>query len=394
MKKLTALFLSLALVFTFAVAPVSAEDDGKLRFGDDGKFRILHICDIQDGPLLLSITSDFIKDMLKETQPDLVVLGGDNIAGGSCIIDPLAAIAIDRFMSIFEEAGVSVAMVYGNHDAEGLATREDQMTMYEKYDCFVGCAGEDLTGCGNYNVPIYSNNGEDILYNLWMIDSLSYNEPEEWFFEKNFQENDLGGYGAVHKDQIDWYVRTSNELKAQNGGNAVPSMMFQHIVVPEIYDALIQVPAGTEGSVDGWKLPEGAKGEMGETPCPPQYTNGQFDAVVEQGDVVAMFFGHDHTNSYELTHKGVDLVNTPGVGFSSYGADNRGVRVIDLDVNDLSTYETEVIAWREYYDADNNEFANNRFILNGNEFETGDKIAAFFALAPEYILMFLSKLFA
>lgn len=394
MKKLTALLLSLALVFTFAVAPVSAEDDGKLRFGDDGKFRILHICDIQDGPLLLSITSDFIKDMLNETQPDLVVLGGDNVAGGSCLTDGLTAVAIDRFMSIFEEAGVSVAMVYGNHDAEGLATREDQMTMYEKYDCFVGCAGEDLTGCGNYNVPIYSNNGEDILYNLWMIDSLSYNEPEEWFFEKNFQENDLGGYGAVHKDQIDWYVRTSNELKAQNGGNAVPSMMFQHIVVPEIYDALIQVPAGTEGSVDGWKLPEGAKGEMGETPCPPQYTNGQFDAVVEQGDVVAMFFGHDHTNSYELTHKGVDLVNTPGVGFSSYGADNRGVRVIDLDVNDLSTYETEVIAWREYYDADNNEFANNRFILNGNEFETGDKIAAFFALAPEYILMFLSKLFA
>lgn len=393
MKKLTAILLTLALVFTFAVTPVSAENDEKLRFGDDGKFRILHICDIQDGPLLLGITSDFIKDMLDETDPDLVVLGGDNISGGSCIIDPLAAVAIDKFMSIFEEEGVPVAIVYGNHDAEGLATREDQMKMYEKYDCFVGCAGEDLTGCGNYNVPIYSANGDDILYNLWMIDSLSYNEPEEWFFERNFQENDLGGYGAVHKDQIDWYVKTSNELKAQNGGKAVPSMMFQHIVVPEIFDALVKVPEGTAGSVDGWALPEGAKGDLGEAPCPPQYTNGQFDAVVEQGDVVAMFFGHDHKNSFELTHKGVDLVTTPGVGFSSYGGDNRGVRVIDLDVNDLSTYETEVIAWRDYYDADNNSFASNRFILNGNEFETNEKIEAFFALAQENFLLLLAGLF-
>lgn len=391
MKKLVALLMVFAFVFTFAVTPVSAENDGKLRFGDDGKFRILHICDIQDGPFLLKITSDFIEDMLEETQPDLVVLGGDNVAGGSCITDSLTAVAIDKFMSIFEEAGVPVAIVYGNHDAEGLATREDQMEMYEKYDCFVGCAGEELTGCGNYNLPIYSADGDEILYNLWMIDSLSYNEPEEWFFEKNFQENDLGGYGAVHKDQIEWYKRVSNELKAQNGGSPVPSMMFQHIVVPEIFDALVQVPKGTAGSVDGWKLPEGAKGDMGEAPCPPQYTNGQFDAVVEQGDVVAMFFGHDHKNSFEVSHKGVDLVTTPGVGFSSYGDNNRGVRVIDLDVNDLSTYETEVIAWREYYDADNNEFANNRFILNGNEFSTEEKIAAFFAIADELILQLLAK---
>ena len=392
MKKIFSVIVALAMVFTLAVTPVSADSDNTLRFGEDGKFRILHICDIQDGPALLGITSDFIKAMLDETQPDLVVLGGDNVSGGSCITDGLTAIAIDRFMSIFEEEGVAVAMVYGNHDAEGLATREDQMKMYERYDCFVGCAGEDLTGCGNYNVPIYSNDGENILYNLWMFDSLSYNEPEENFWENNFYEYDLGGYGAVHKDQIDWYVETSNELKEQNGGQPVPSMMFQHIIVPEIFNALVQVPEGTEGSVDGWMLPEGAEGELGEVPCPPQYTNGQFDAAVAQDDVVAMFFGHDHKNSFVVNHNGIDLVTTPGVGFSSYGGDNRGVRVIDLDVNDLSTYETEVIEWREFYDADNNTLADNRFIINGNEFETNEKFVAFFAYISEYIQLIFADL--
>lgn len=394
MKKLTAIFLALALVFALAVVPASAENDTKLRFGDDGKFRILHICDIQDGPFLLKVTSDFIKGAIEETQPDLVILGGDNVSGGSCTTKVLTSVAIDGFMSIFEDAGIPVAMVFGNHDAEGLATREDMMKMYEKYDCFIGCAGEDLSGCGNYNVPIYSADGEKILYNLWMIDSLNYNSVEDSFYENNFYENDLGGYAAVHKDQIDWYVKTSNELKAQNGGEPVPSMMFQHIVVPEIFDALVKVPEGTAGSVGGWVLPEGAKGELGETPCPPAYTNGQFDAVLQQGDVVAMLFGHDHKNTFELTHKGVDLITTPGVGFSSYGNHTRGARIIDLDVNDLSSYETELITWRDYFDADNNALAQNRYILNGNEFETGEKIKAFFEVLKGYITIYLSKLFA
>ena len=125
-------------------------------------------------------------------------------------------------------------------------------------------------------------------------------------------------------------------------------------------------------------LPEGAKGELLEDPCPPHYTNGQFDAILKQGDVVAMFFGHDHKNSFELNYKGVDLVNTPGVGFSSYGGYNRGARVIDIKESDTSAYTTEVITWLEFYDADNNTAALNEFILNGNEFSTAEKIEAFF----------------
>ena len=387
MKKIFSVIVALAMVFTLAVTPVSADSDNTLRFGEDGKFRILHICDIQDGPALLGITSDFIKAMLDETQPALVVLGGDNVSGGSCITDGLTAIAIDRFMSIFEEEGVAVAIVYGNHDAEGLATREDQMKMYERYDCFVGCAGEDLTGCGNYNVPIYSNDGENILYNLWMFDSLSYNEPEENFWENNFQENDLGGYGAVHKDQIDWYVKKSNELKEANGGEPVPSMVFQHIIVPEIYDVLAKDKDGK------WILPEGVDGELWEDPCPPHYSNGQFDAMVAQGDVVAMFFGHDHKNDFIVNNQGIDLVNTPGVGFSSYGAENRGARVIDLDVKDLSTYKTEVIDWLDFYDAENNTTAMYTFIIHGNEYPFGEKLLAFVKLTAEFVGPILKKAF-
>lgn len=381
MKKFISVILSAVMLLSFCSFGFAA-DDATLRFGDDGNFRILQIADIQDGPLLLNPTKNFITDVLAETDPDLVILTGDNISGGASGTKLLARIAIGRFMSIFEKYGVPVAAVFGNHDSEGGMTKEEMMEVYESYDCFVGCAGEDLTGCGNYNLPIMSSDGSKVAYNIWCIDSLTYNEKNPAKNDPGYYENDLEGYGCVHKDQIDWYVKTSNELKAANGGTPVPSMMFQHIVVPEIYDVLVQ----TSG---GYKLPEGVKGELNEDPCPPEYSNGQFDAVVNQGDVVAMFFGHDHKNSFELTHKGVDLVNTPGVGFSSYGDHGRGARVIDISEDDTSTYTTEVITWLEFYDAENNPAAMNEFKLNGNEFDTATKIEAFFG----YIFAKIAEIF-
>ncbi len=385
MKKIISIILSVAMLFGFAAMPASAETDKTLKFGEDGKFRILQFADIQDNAFLEYATYQFIRDSVEATQPDLIVLTGDNISGGGSPTKGLAKLAIWRYMSIFEKAGVPVAAVFGNHDSEGPATKEDQMAMYESFDCFVGCEGEDLTGCGNYNLPIYSADGEKMLYNLWMIDSLTYNRHPEDEKDVAYYENDLEGYACVHKDQIDWYVKKSNELKAANGGEPVPSMVFQHIIVPEIYDVLAKDKDGK------WILPEGNDGELWEDPCPPHYSNGEFDAMVNQGDVVAMFFGHDHKNSFIVPHKGIDLVNTPGVGFSSYGDENRGARVIDLDVKDLSTYETEVVEWLDFYDAENNTTAMYTFIIHGNEYPFGEKLLAFVKLTAEFLAPIVKK---
>ncbi|MBQ4338619.1 MAG: metallophosphoesterase family protein [Clostridia bacterium] len=379
MKKFISLLLCAVMLISCVIMPAHAENTTKLKFGDDGKFRILHFADFQDIFYMMNATKDFIHASIEKAQPDLIVLGGDNITGGAGIIKPLTRMSIDQFMSIFEEYSIPVAAVFGNHDSEGAATKEDMMKMYESYDCFIGCAGEDLTGCGNYNLPIYASDSDKVAFNLWLIDSLTYNESDK---KDNYCENDLEGYACVHKDQIDWYVKTSNELKAANGGKPVPSLVFQHIVVPEIYDALVKTETG-------YTLPESATGVLGEDPCPPNYSNGQFDAMVNQGDVLAMFFGHDHTNTYEVEHKGIDLVNTPGAGFHSYGDNSRGARVIDLDENDLWNYETELIFWREIFDVENNALANYRFIYSASEYSTAEQIRAFFLYIYEAVLISL-----
>lgn len=383
-KKIVSLMLAciftLGIFSVIAFAKTSEEADTHLQYNSDGKFRIMQISDIQDFFFMRDITRKVLIKALDDYPVDLIVLTGDNISSTS-LTKGLARMAINEFMSIFEKYGIPVVMTFGNHDDENTtATKEYQVSVYEKYDCFVGCAGENL-GDNNlctYYVPIYSSTDKnDMVSNIWMIDSCTYNV-----------ENDLGGYGCTTKAQIEWYKETSAKLEAQYG-RKIPSIMFQHIIVPEIWDALDECESGTPGSYGhngkSYKLPEGAKGELNETPCPPNYSNGQFDAALERGDVMAMFFGHDHTNSFELEYKGIQLINTPGIGFNSYNGWDEGFRLITLDENDPDSFETECVSYFDLFDFDN-DVARYRFKLYSSTSDSGTQFACFFKLIFAWIV--------
>jgi hypothetical protein len=60
--------------------------------------------------------------------------------------------------------------------------------------------------------------------------------------------------------------------------------------------------------------------------------SGFFAAMVERGDVMGTFAGHDHINDYEGELYGIRLCYGRGSGHSCYGQDGfqRGARVIRL----------------------------------------------------------------
>lgn len=373
-KKFFAIVLSVLMMLSCAsLCATAAENDETLKFNEDGQFTILQFADIQDGYPLMTITKKLIKDTLNKVQPDLVVLTGDNISGGSTTTKVITRAAISEFMNIFEKAGVPVAAVFGNHDDESaLADKDFQMSVYESFDCFVGYnEGDILPGVGTYNLPIMSSDGEKIAFNIWMTDSGTYNS-----------ENDLGGYACTTKEQIQWYVEKSNELKALNGGKAVPSINFQHIIVPEIYDALVECEEGTPNSIAArgtfLTLPEGNEGILHEAPCPPNYSNGQFDAFVQQGDVLATVSGHDHVNDFVVPHMGVDIINTPGCGFSSYNDETVGSRVFVLDENNPESYETYTVGYFDVYGDD--EVALYRYQAYSRTTDDMTKFVAWFKM--------------
>jgi hypothetical protein len=341
------LLVALLLMPTYA----NAGDERVLSFDENGKFKIMIIADVQDGKYVSDLTLDFMEAAIASENPDFVVFSGDNIFG----FDPLLFFSkanieysIDSFLQPVVKRNIPFTFVFGNHDPETLVGKQAQ---YDYYRSFPNCLTYDANagkGLANHNLLIYDNQIENVKYNLWFFDSGNMAFTEYGY-----------GYDFVSDEQIDWYHRTSDQLKEENGGTSVPSMVFQQIPVPEIYDVLEETDPSTPGAVQGRGIysekyyvlkPEFQdSGILGEGPCPPDYNNGQFDSWVEQGDVVAAFFGHDHVNDFVTTLQGVDLVMTPGVGVYDYGNGyQRGVRVIELDVADTTSYTTRSVHYSDF----------------------------------------------
>lgn len=351
MKKVIAVLLSVILIFSSSVIAFAGEQAGNdvLKFDENGEFRIFNLCDIQDHFPMNKTTAAFIKDMIKLYKPHLVVLGGDNTTAPK----ETKADAIKEICDIFVESKTYFTFVFGNHDDEQGVSREELFDMYKLYGgeyCLAYDAAPELTGVGTHNLTVKSSDGSRIAYNLYMFDSNSYAYDEDG--------NELG-YDCVHKDQIDWYKDTSAKLKADNGGETVKAMAFQHIIVQEInelmfYDFPFALGLATR-NYDGksytylpyiYNIKEGF---LLEAPCPGYYNYGQFDAFVETGDVVAVFSGHDHMNSFTVEKDGVDIVNTPTCSLGTYGdPSTRGIRMLTINEDDTSVYESEMLTFTDY----------------------------------------------
>ncbi len=381
MKKAISIILSviiLASCFSLSAYADSKGDEKTLKFNKDGKFTILNISDIQDGYPLNPLTKDYIEKTVDMVKPDLIVLTGDNISGYDTPEEKDAENAIKEFMDIFEERNIKVAAVFGNHDDEETkSTKEHQLSVYESYNCYVGERGFCVKDrVGTYNLPIMKSDNSGYGFNLWLIDSGTYNT-----------ENEYGGYACVYKEQIDWYKKRAEELKKENGGKVVPSINFQHIIVPEIYDALKQIKFIRLGCIIRKKnplndktkfyvLPDGAKGQLREYPCPPYYNNGQYDAMLEMGDVLATVSGHDHENSFEIDYKGIKIINTPTIGFHAYNDINVGSRVFVIDEKEPENFETYCLTYSDVY-SDIDELYKARILYN---IDTTNVFTKFFSL--------------
>ena len=336
------------------------ETDKTIRFNSDGKLKILHITDTH-----LKLNHNFdptiwmVERACDEENPDIVMLTGDIVLNCDNADDTKKM--INALMNIFESRSIPVAVTFGNHDSEqGAMSREELMAYYNTFSCSVSFDdGDALSGCGTYNIPVLSSDGETTKFNLWVFDSGDYDEE--------------GRYSCVKPDQIEWYKQTSDKLKADNNGETVNSLVFQHIIVGEIYDVLQKT--------DSWK-PYAYKhlynkedyymfdpnrvnyGTIREYPCPGYNNYGQFDAMVEKGDVLAMFTGHDHTNAFGVEHKGIDIVNSLSTRYIGlFHSTQCGYRVIEIDENDTSVYETRVERMFDNYD----------FETVKEEKESGDK---------------------
>lgn len=310
----------------------------------DGKFRIIHITDthLDDDNIEQSVF--LIEKSCEREKPDLAVITGDNVSNEDD--SSVTKGYIDKLMSVFDKLGIPAAVTFGNHDSEtGSMSREELMVYYNTHKSSISVDdGEELSGCGTYNIPVLSQDGNSLKFNIWIFDSHDY--------EDNY-------YANVFEDQVKWYKEKSDSLRRMNGGEKVYSLAFQHIIVPEIYEALKKTDRKKPYAFrhmynkdEYYMFDAGRKnyGTLNETPCCGYYNHGQFAAMVEKGDVKAIFTGHDHTNAFGVEYKGIDILNSLSTRFNGDAFSTQyGYRIIDIDENKPSEYKTYVMHWFDLF---------------------------------------------
>lgn len=364
MKRFISIVLALMLVVGACAVSASAAIDSVLKFDENGEFKIMHLCDCQDHYPAIETMLKFIDAALKEYQPDIVVLGGDNTVGPDNMTEEMKRNAVEELCNVFVANEQYFTLVFGNHDREQGFENDELLPMYQQYGgeyCLAVDEVPALHGTGTHNLPVMSSDGTKIKFNLWMFDSGSH------YIDENGE--DLGFYDCVREDQIKWYQEESDKLATLAGGK-VPSMAFQHIVVGDVYDALFH-EAPFELGVLTYKTNNGKvyspfpktenilEGFLFEFPCPSEKNEGQFEAMVAQKDVLAIFSGHDHINSYTTELDGIKIINTPGATYNSYGNEiTRGMRMITVKESDPWNFETEVVTVSQFA-LDNKDFAED-----------------------------------
>ena len=346
-KRIVSILLSLTLALgAFAAPGISAYAadgaDTRLRFDKNGDFRILHLTDWHCDYPLPAVHKQLVLESIDEAKPDLVVLGGD-LSEAPHEDQPAA---IKEICDIFVKAEIPFVITFGNHDYMHDYTIDEMFAFYKEYGgrYFIGSdENPELFGCGTCSLPVYSNGGGKIAYNIYCFDS----------GDRAVTDGVDKGYDSVHADQIEWYKAKSEELRNGNGGKYVPSVVFQHIIVQEIYDKLFPVAKSCNAGVREYEtvtydlvpVPDYSnvkEGYIFEKPCPGYYNHGQLDAMSKNGDVRAIFCGHDHYNSFTVEIDDVDIINTPSIKpHILLRKINWGPRAITL--HEDGTYENRVI---------------------------------------------------
>ena len=221
---------------------------------------------------------DFMDLTISESDADLIVITGDLFTFADKVV-------AKEFFAFIDSYGIPWTVVFGNHDEQCYFSVEWMTRLLNNYgsNCYFLDLQDDNV-FGNCNFVINLMDGNNIKEQLIFIDSNRY------------IYGTYIGYDYIKEDQVKWYEEMVNYTKELNGGVVVPSLAFFHIPLPEVDDAWNAYEKGEA------ILEEGVKNEPS---CPPKYNSGLFDKMLELASTKAMFFGHDHLNSFRILYKGI-----------------------------------------------------------------------------------------
>lgn len=305
MKKIILIFLMLASL-------TNAYSQDNLQFDQQGKFKIVQFTDIHymcNSPESAK-SIKMMEQVLDSEKPDMIAFTGDIVTNNP------AKPGWDEVLSTAISRKIPYAVILGNHDDEQDWTRQQIMEyVIQQPYCYAQTGPAYLKGVGNYVLEI-KNDQRKTGAVLYFMDSNAYNKI-----------GSQKGYDWFGFDQIDWYRKNSAFFTKENNGKPYPALAFFHIPLQE-YTLL---PDTTKNYVKHAPV----FGNKTEKECPGIINTGMFGAMVEAGDVMGTFTGHDHDNDYIGYLNGICLAYGRFSGSkTTYTSLGYGARVIELTNNE------------------------------------------------------------
>lgn len=312
MKILNKLFLATALMLICAATAIAQPN--ALNFNANHKFKIVQFTDIhwKYGNPASDEAGERMAEVLDAEKPDLVVFTGD------LIFAKPAREGLDKALEVTISRGIPFAVTWGNHDDEHDLSRKELSAHVATKAGNLTSTVEGISGVTNYTLSVKSTDGKRDAAVLYIFDSNSYSPIKK-----------VKGYDWIKHDQVEWYRQTSKAFTAANDGKPLPALAFFHIPLPEFHEAAQNESAYFVGT-------------RKEKACAPEINTGLAAAMLEAGDVMGVFVGHDHVNDYVVDWRGILL----GYGRFTGGAtvyhdipEGNGARIIEL-TEDSRTIKT------------------------------------------------------
>ncbi len=337
--------------------------------------KVLQLTDIHIGAGGWSVQKDkaainAIYALVKEAQPDLVVITGDiayPVGFQSGSFDNLREAKL--FTKLMNQIGVYWAFVFGNHDTE-VYSKYDRMAIGKYYESnnienaenskmlfTVGKDAEDTAqgmGVGNYTIDVMA--GNTLVHTLYMFDSHSYTDDAKSGISWK--------YDNIHQSQVDWYENLVDKRHALNPGSK--STAYFHIPLVEFrqawYDFLDNGKKEiTQADVDAGKFEQPVKlinGTVGETGKMVYSGDGEdnlYESMVGaskttgERNTIGIFCGHDHYNNFSIQYGKIRFTYGMSIDYLAYPTiyketSQRGGRTIVIN-HQTGEFETNMLPY-------------------------------------------------
>jgi hypothetical protein len=265
-------------------------------------------------------------------KPDLIVCGGDNFLG-------TGTAGAKTFFTMMDKYQIPYVFAWGNHDSEGYV--KQSMSSYivglnSEYCLYQdGFVDSSFSRYGNYAVKIKNKATKALEGAIFVLDSGLYDYTN-------------GYYEYITAKEIAWYQETVASLQEEyTGEGVVPSLEFQHIQLPEFYDAYEAALNGEDEAswvIDYPTVPYSGSEAVSIQSGGPSINSGFFDEMVSLGSTKGVFCGHMHYMRWQASYQGITFGFGPQTGYANlFPNDSETKHAYLYQVNEDFSFTTEDI---------------------------------------------------